>query len=67
MAIDLSFLPTFAALSSESATMRKNGFDDITHEATLTSILGASELELSSIGGPGEAAGAETTNAPPRC
>jgi hypothetical protein len=54
MPIDLSFLPTLAALSSESATMRKNGLDDITHEATLTSILGASELELSGVGGPDE-------------
>ena len=67
MAIDLSFLPTFAALSSESAVMRKNGLDDITHEATLTSILGASELELSGIGGrdEGETADAETTSETP--
>jgi hypothetical protein len=62
MPIDLSFLPTLAALSSESATMRKNGLDDVTHEAALTSILSASELELSGIGGPeeGDSAPSET-------
>ena len=67
MAIDLSFLPTFAALLSESAIMRKNGLDDIRLEASLTSILGASELQLSSIGGPdeGETAPAETKSEMP--
>ena len=54
MPISLPFLPTLAALSSESANMQSAGLSDVSREATLTSILGASEFDLSAVGGPDE-------------
>jgi hypothetical protein len=62
MSVDLDFLPILAALSSESAIMRKNGLDDVTHEAALMSILGESELELSGVGGPDDEVDASLEN-----
>ena len=45
MPIGLSFLPALAALSAETYAMGKDGLSASAHEATLTSILGASELD----------------------